>query len=54
MPGLQLLDEVLHVSRTSCCAVAGFRFLLSEAGLLALMLVETLLAVDALLLLLLP
>src|ERR1035441_1981559 len=39
-------------SRTSCCAVAAFRFLLSEAVLWAMPLVEPLLAVNALLLLL--
>jgi hypothetical protein len=40
-------------SRTSCCAVEGFRFLLSEAVLLAMLLAAPLLAVKALLLLLL-
>jgi len=34
-----------------CCAVAGFRFSLPEAGLLAMLRVVPLLAVDALLLL---
>lgn len=38
-------------SRTSCCAVVGFRFSLAGAGLLAMLLAAPLLAVDALLLL---
>jgi hypothetical protein len=37
-------------SRTSCCADAGFRFSLPEAGLLAMLLTVPLLAVVAALL----